>query len=552
MIPQLASINKAFYKLSQNRLLAAIFWILLFLLTALAFGLAYTQSPLYEGNQNTKFLHGLAMAGRGFLSKDWLANTADPLPVFTGLVYLTVKLNENLFYVYYILLFGVYCWSLIGIASQIYPANQDWTRRLVLFTILLVFHSKWILNMYERTYSVDMRLIQFGLADQYLLGEEFQNSTMGVFLLLSIWLFLRRRYIWSIILIGVASVFHSAYLFSAALMVMAYCSIVLWENISRRSDASRANGGNWWGLKNFWISARLPLLMGLLALVFALPIVFYNQLALPSTDPESARQALHILIEERIPHHTKPSVFMNRWAYLQIGLIILGLFLARRSRLGVIMLALLAGGALFSTIQVLTSSDSLALIGPWRVSVLLVPLSTTLLVTFALSFVLDFLRLGKLPYQWIAIPLALFYIVFAVRAGIGSQRLLGKGFRATRVAVLMDQVVQIARTGDVYLIPPLESEFNNFRIYTGVPILANWKSHPYKDAEVLEWYHRVELANEFYAAPLDQKCNALEAILGEYPDVTHVVNLGKEVVIPCDYLQEEFRYLRYTLYSIHK
>ena len=52
----------------------------------LIFGISYTQYPLYTSNQHTKFLQGLAKAGNGYLNKDWLANTLDPLPAFTFLV----------------------------------------------------------------------------------------------------------------------------------------------------------------------------------------------------------------------------------------------------------------------------------------------------------------------------------------------------------------------------------------------------------------------------------------------------------------------------------
>ena len=51
----------------------------------------YTQTPLYASNQNTYFLHGLAGAGRGLLRADWLANTADPFPLFTLLVCATAR-----------------------------------------------------------------------------------------------------------------------------------------------------------------------------------------------------------------------------------------------------------------------------------------------------------------------------------------------------------------------------------------------------------------------------------------------------------------------------
>src|SRR5205823_14298714 len=47
-------------------------------LLAVAFAAAYGQAPLYYSNQNQYFLHGLAAAGEGYLSEDWLARTLDP------------------------------------------------------------------------------------------------------------------------------------------------------------------------------------------------------------------------------------------------------------------------------------------------------------------------------------------------------------------------------------------------------------------------------------------------------------------------------------------
>ena len=92
---------------------------------AILFGLAYTQSPLYEGNQNTKFLHGLARAGTGYLQADWLANTVDPLPVFSGLVAVTARINPNLFYIEYFIMFGIYAFSLWGILTHLYRARKN-------------------------------------------------------------------------------------------------------------------------------------------------------------------------------------------------------------------------------------------------------------------------------------------------------------------------------------------------------------------------------------------------------------------------------------------
>src|SRR5437763_15532663 len=83
---------------------------------SVVFGISYTQAPLYYSNQNQYFLHGLADAGRGDLHEDWLANTKDSTPLFTGLVEVTATyLEECWFYVYYLVILGVYFYSLLGL-----------------------------------------------------------------------------------------------------------------------------------------------------------------------------------------------------------------------------------------------------------------------------------------------------------------------------------------------------------------------------------------------------------------------------------------------------
>ncbi|MBE9479320.1 MAG: hypothetical protein IMY80_05080, partial [Chloroflexi bacterium] len=93
-----------------------------FLAWSFVFAVIYGQSPLYTSNQNSKFLHGLARAGVGYLSKDWLANTIDPLPIFSGLVFITARVfpTGTPFYLYYALLMGVYLLAILGIMNIIF------------------------------------------------------------------------------------------------------------------------------------------------------------------------------------------------------------------------------------------------------------------------------------------------------------------------------------------------------------------------------------------------------------------------------------------------
>jgi hypothetical protein len=321
---------------------------------------------------------------------------------------------------------------------------------------------------------------------------------------------------------------------------------MLWERLSHVAASERRT---WNAIRD---AALPPVRMGLIALVLVLPVVLYQSLGLPSSDPETAREAMRILVHERIPHHALPSVFMGPGAYFQIGVIIIGILLARRSRLFVILTSLFLGGVILSTVQVLTRSDSLALLSPWRVSVLLVPIGTTLILAGLIHFVLDILRLKRFPYQWIVLPVVIYYVFTAVNFGLDYQDRMEKRRQTVKITAFMYYIRQSAQDGETYLIPPTEGEFNDFRLLAGVPILANWKSHPYLDKEILEWYRRVVMAEEFYAAPEDQKCSTLTTVLDNYPEITHVVGIGKERSLDCSFLSLEHEYYGYKLYSVNQ
>src|SRR5262249_55406051 len=88
----------------RSLVLLGLFWF-----GSIPFSAAYCQAPLYYSNQNQYFLYGLARAGEGYLRDDWLAQTGDPTPLFSGLVSFTARfLQPWVFHIYHALLQGVY------------------------------------------------------------------------------------------------------------------------------------------------------------------------------------------------------------------------------------------------------------------------------------------------------------------------------------------------------------------------------------------------------------------------------------------------------------
>src|SRR5947209_7161119 len=110
----------------------------LFLLGGALFALAYCQAPLFYSNQNQYFLHGMAQAGEGLLREDWLANTRDPTPIFSGLVAVTAShLPLWTFHVYYGLLMGAYAAAMLGLFVAL-VGRETAARRWPWFVALLV------------------------------------------------------------------------------------------------------------------------------------------------------------------------------------------------------------------------------------------------------------------------------------------------------------------------------------------------------------------------------------------------------------------------------
>lgn len=510
----------------------------LFAFMAVSFGMAYTQPLLYDGNQNTKFLHGLAQAGLGYLEEDWLAQTVDPLPAFSALVRFTyLFLHERFFYFYYILIFGVYAWSLAGIAAHRFKIDRSPARYLVFFAALLILHSSRLQILTNKALDLNLEFLQFGVAGQYLLGPGFQNSVFGVFLLLSIYLYLNRRYVLSILAIGLTGIFHSAYLLNAGLMTAAYLLTLLYEGLDRR-DIS------WVG---FLQALRKPFLLGALALAAIAPVLWYNQAYLGSISPESFQESMRILVHERIPHHSLPHVWMrDNLVYAQFGLILAGLFLARRSRLLPVLLALLAGGLALTLAQIATGSDSLAMVAPWRVSVLLVPIGTALVLAWLVTLIFDRLPLEGRWVQIALVVLSVASVLYFAESGLDLQNGRWRRYLKRDVIAVMDYVRENKASGEVYLVPPFDNQFDDFRLYTGAPIFINWKSHPYRDEAVLEWYRRNQAAGEIFTLEAPAACEALADLSAGYR-LTHVIMEVDDSVAGCPGLTEVYRDRYYVL-----
>lgn len=501
-----------------------------FLFWSLLFGLSYTQSPLYTSNQNQYFLHGLASAGYGLLPEDWLANTADPTPVFSCLVYLTARSgHENFFYLYHFLILGIYFYALAGIARAVFPLKRFPAQYPFFLAGVMFIHSPLLDQLAAELLGIrQTMLFTRGVASQYLPGYEFQPSVFGVFLLLSIYLFLRRKPYGAVFCLALTATFHPGSLLSAAILTLGYM-ILAWREER---------------------SLRKPLAIGLLALALVSPALIYTGVYFQAGNPETWRRAQQILADFRIPHHilSKKSE-MGELFYLRVLALLLALYAVRKHRLFVVLAIPSSIAAGLTVIQIFSDSNALGLLFPWRLSTILVPLSMCLLFAGAVSVVFRKLPLKILnKSQWIA-GLSGGIMLLLALWGAWEMRTRFETYANDPAAPMMDFVKAAKSPGEKYLIPALHmEELENFRLYTGAPILADFKSIPYKDVEVLEWYARNLKARQFYeAATMD--CEFLKALAAEY-GITHLVVENRRFASGCERLEPVYRDAVYSLYKI--
>lgn len=508
-----------------------------FLLISFIFGIAYTQKPLYYDNQTTKFFHGLAQANYGFLKDDWLANTIDPLPAFTFLVKIThLYLNQYAFYFYYIIIFGIYVYSLSGIVSFIFPininskknldskVNRDRLKYLIFFAVLLVLHC---INIQIKIFGLDTALnIHYGVAEQYVLGPYFQPSNFGVFIIFSIYRFLHRNYFLAVASLALAATFHPTYLMGAGIICLTYL-IVIYKYEGNLIKVISVGG---------------------LATLLLLPVFSYMYFQFRPTTSELWAKSQYIIVQLRIPHHSIPQIFLSKpSAYLQLFLVVLALYLIRNTKVFATLFIPFLIIVTLTVVQIFYPNNTIAFIAPWRLSAVLVPIATSIIVAWLVSYFFD--RYFQLKHKRSAIAASLATISMVFVLGVFNQ--VQMFVEQDKSIPMLNYVRETTQKGDLYLVPNRKRDLRQFRVYTGAPILINFKSHPYKDVEVLEWYQRNLAAQAFYESPSDRQCNILKQLVADY-QINKVVTESQSFHASCNFLTQLYKDKRYAVYQLRK
>jgi hypothetical protein len=451
-----------------------------------AWSIITVQHPVFVANQNTKFLHAAAKTGFGHLDRDWMSGTIDPLPAFTLLIESLYRLGSlELVYLIFPALLAIMLWSMNSIANRLFGISKNSAATAVFLALLFIEHEN----------------LQNGLANQYLIGNYLQPCVFGVFIILAIERFMAESRLSPPIYLAIAAAIHPTYMPAALLIQGSFTAISIYRN------------------KRITSEAILPLL---LFIALSAPLVIRYKLLFSYTTPRLGAEAMEILANRRISWHAKVNDWINFSTYVNILLILTSMIIIRKSPLFWIMAPLAAVIVVTVPLLYFISWPALEVLTPWRTSVILVPLTYTILAGKLASSLLPVIEKNRTVQTILFIGGCLAIALLTIRHVPGQVKLFMNAEQTPESAVI-DFARHHANDKDIWIVPPSNVLFDPFRLETGMPILVNWKTHPYKDREIIEWYQRNKEVENFYNEANTPKGRVLLCQLAAKYGITKVV-----------------------------
>lgn len=428
--------------------------------------LAHGQAAPFESNQNQYFAHALDDPR---LAGDWLVGTPDPYPTFTWLASTLWR-----------------TWGTHGIVAVSAAATA-----IGLFALWRI--ARTLVDAASANVAVAICGVMFwqpsttllgvgwlhdtsaftGLAAQETLSKVgyLQPSTAGVLVIAAVSLVVTpspsaRRVAAAATLVTAACILHPTYL--SVVAVLAVGALVANPGLLRlRVVASVAAG-----------------VLGLTAVsIAANPSLLAMRTSTVDTGAAQTRFAF-----ERIPHHTLLTQWPESDAWLVAAVIAAALVLhtfAGRTALARWLVGSLIIGLVGAIVVALTRSATLAMLFPWRASVVLVPIAWTVLTAFAGQV------LAGRASTVITVGLML-ACVATLGATYTSRDASPAVTESSARAVIAAQPEGVG-------VVPLRAW--SVRLNARVPIYVDYKSPPYAGESLAEWWTRVDRVSAIAAEP---------------------------------------------------
>lgn len=447
-------------------------------LVSLLVALGNAVAAPYTSNQNQYLAH--VEGDHPSLATDWLAGTTDPYPFFTLVAGAADALGgTSALRALAFLATWAAVWAVYVLARHLDPSGS---RAVPLAAMAIVGATLVVLPPGVFLVSGTALSMFSGFGDQYVVSKPtyLQPSVAGSLVLLAFALWVRhvhdpapartRALAVPAVLTVLACMLHPTYM---VVVLMALGAAFLADLLTGQGR-SRLLAYSLLGAAV--VAGALSANPGLLDLADS---------AVGSTE------AVDRFAFERIPQHT----LLTQWPLedvWRLALVVYSLSLLPRLRSGRWLarwsaVALTASLVLAIVVE-LSRWTTMALLFPWRVSVIVVPLAATALAT---SVGLWLTRSFPGPH-------------WERRVALVAVALAAVGLAATTSRsspVVADESVVAVRKADPGGVGLIPLERANVRLNAGVPVYVDWKAPPYVGRELVEWWDRVDRVRRFENDP---------------------------------------------------
>jgi hypothetical protein len=490
-------------------------------------------APVFSGNQNTYFIHGLSNVGGNRLANDFLSVSADHVPVFSAFITaISAVLPPVSFQILHAAMLGIYFISVVGIARHLFSSYHKTVPLVLLVAILVGFQSPWLASLVPNSLvTLQNNLWGKGLAGQTTMSSSLEPATAGIFLFFSLLALIQTRYVTAGLFLVIPALIHPSYLVISSFLAIGYILALLRDRSSLRS-------------------AAIVVLISGSGLILVSSYLLWGYL---QSSQEVNSEAARILVNDRLPHHALPKIWFGRGDIVQLVVVALAWFIVRKTILGTVIGISTSLALLFSGVQLITGSETIALLFPWRISVILVPLSSVVITAYAIDFITTRGLLGQFSFsrvsKYVLITAAFILagvIVFYAMGESRDKNVLANAFPHAGVANYLDE----SEINDLsIMIPPKRwTPLDNFRLDAMVPVFVDQKNHPIFGEDVVEWDRRLKVARDVYSNLDKGRCDVVKGLLaGEY--VTHILVLVGSGIQNCgswvdEYIDESYKLIR--------
>ena len=470
--------------------------IILYIILSIFFAITIQQFPLFKGN-SLHLLHAIKDFEFNKLQNDWIANQTNHLPFFTMFNHFLIKFFslKILYFVHFILL-SLCSFFLFLICKTQFKKLANVYLSIIWFALfLIIYHENSLFG---------------GVAGQDIINEGYQPASFGVLFFIGIYFFLKKKNLFAVFFICLAATFHPTYTLHSGFLISGILIYLIF----------RKEFKEFFKVLIFYIILILPITI----------YVIYNFLLIES---DILLEGQKILLN-RIPHHANINHWFSNKDLLSVITYSISLLIVYKNKRIFLPLFIFGFVAIFlSVVDYFISNNTLSLAFPWRSSVILIPLSTTIILSFLLSKI-------SLENKTLKLVSIVFFVLSCFFFFIKNHYIKNSNKDFNKNLELVKKINKNYDSIERILIP---DNLTYIRMNTGLPIFIDWKHHAFKYDEIIHWKERLDLTRSFYnSKDFDDKKLILENI-NKIEKVTHILFYKKNFPLNCENLIDDKNFI---------